>query len=51
MIYINGKTVKCKNCGNNYAVPKASRIKILDSENFELEDEHRCPYCGDSERQ
>ncbi|MGB9978228.1 hypothetical protein [Methanobacterium sp.] len=48
MIYINGEIVKCKNCGNNYDYPKASRIKILSSESFELEDKHRCPFCGDS---
>lgn len=48
MIYINSETVKCKNCGNNYAIPKASRIKVLTSENLELEDKTKCPFCGDS---
>lgn len=48
MIYVNGKNVECKNCGNTYIMPKASRIKVLNSENLELEDKPRCPFCGDS---
>ncbi len=48
MIYINSETVKCKNCGNNYAIPKASRIKVLTRESLELEDKRKCPFCGDS---
>lgn len=48
MIYINSEIVKCKNCGNNYAIPKASRIRVLNSENLELEDETKCPFCGNS---
>ena len=48
MIYIDGETVKCKNCGNNYDSPRASRIKILTSESLEFEDKRKCPFCGDS---
>ena len=48
MIYIDSETVKCKNCGKSYDNPKASRIKILSSESLELENKHRCPFCGNS---
>jgi transcription elongation factor Elf1 len=48
MVDVNSWIVPCKNCGMKYNFQEGSKIKILSLEQIELEEEPKCPSCGNS---
>ena len=48
MVDVNYWTIQCKNCGINYDISKSGKIKILSLNEIKLNEELKCPSCGNS---